>query len=137
MKILDITSLEQAIKTLRESLERLKRDDESFIKDSVIKRFEYTYELCHRLFKRYLEVASPGVTDLDGMVFQTLVRTANEMGMFKGDWSKWKKYRDARNITSHTYSEEKADQVVRVAYEFYDEAEYFLNKRKEKLTEMH
>jgi hypothetical protein len=60
------------------------------------------------MFRRYLEVAAPSVGNIDHMLFQNLVRTANEMGLFKGNWEKWKTYRDARNITSHTYDENKS-----------------------------
>lgn len=131
--ILDITSLERATKTLKEALDELERDSRSFIKDSVIQRFEYTYELCYKFFRRYLKVAAPSDSDTDFVPLQELVRTANQMGMFKGDWDDWKKYREARNISSHTYDLDKADEIVAIAPKFYEEAVYFLNKLKESL----
>jgi nucleotidyltransferase substrate binding protein (TIGR01987 family) len=133
---LDLTSLENAIKRLDEVLLELKRDKRSFIKDSVVKRFEYTYELCPKMLKRYLEIAAPSVGNIDHMLFQNLVRTANEMGLFRGNWEKWKIYRDLRNITSHTYDENKADSVIAIASEFYAEALYFLNELKKRLKEV-
>lgn len=130
---LDITSLEKAINSFKKALDELKKDDRSFIKDSVVQRFEYTYELCYKFFKRYLRIADRSDSDTDFVPIQELVRTANQMGMFKGDWGDWKKYREARNITSHTYDEDKAEEIVAVAQKFYEEAVYFENKLKEGL----
>jgi nucleotidyltransferase substrate binding protein (TIGR01987 family) len=135
-EILDLSSLENATKSLYEVLQEFERDKRSFIKDSVVKRFEYTYELCPKIFKRYFEIAAPSIGNVDHMLFQNLVRTANETGLFKGNWEKWKTYRDARNITSHTYDENKADRIVAIAPEFYDEALYFLNELKKRLKEI-
>ncbi|MDR2268137.1 MAG: nucleotidyltransferase substrate binding protein [Holosporaceae bacterium] len=135
-EMLDLSSLENAIKSLCEVLQEFEHDQRSFIKDSIVKRFEYTYELCPKIFKRYLKIAAPSVGNVDHMLFQNLVRTANEMGLFKGNWEKWKTYRDARNITSHTYDESKADCIVAIAPEFYDEATYFLNMLKKRLKEI-
>ncbi|MBR1734863.1 MAG: nucleotidyltransferase substrate binding protein [Alphaproteobacteria bacterium] len=135
-EILDVSSLEKAIKSLDEALKELKKDNRSFIKDSVVQRFEYTYELCHKFFKRYLKIAAPSMQDLDEMPFQSLIRTANKMGMFLSDLEKWKNYRNARNITSHTYDSEKSEIIVAIAPEFYEEAVYFFNKLKTKLEEI-
>ena len=146
--ILDISPLEKAVKSLEKALIKLdqmnnspniEEDEKAFIKDSVIQRFEYTYELCPKFFKRYLKEAAADqqeASELDYEPFQVLVRTANMTGMFKNDWEKWKIYRNARNITSHTYNEEKADEVTATAKEFYSEALYFLNRLKENLNKM-
>ena len=49
-------------------------------------------------------------------VIPTLIRTASKgRGKRMGCW---KIYRDARNITSHTYNEDKAVQVCRVIPDF-------------------
>jgi hypothetical protein len=42
------------------------------------------------------------------MSFATLVRTASERGLLKSGWDKWQIFREARNITSHTYNQAKA-----------------------------
>jgi hypothetical protein len=59
---LDITSLGNAVRRLREGLERHKREptDEQ-LRDGLIQRFEFTYELTHKMLKRYLKetAASP------------------------------------------------------------------------------
>ena len=135
-EILDVSSLEKAIKSLDEALKELKKDNRSFIKDSVVQRFEYTYELCYKFFKRYLKIAAPSTQNLDEMPFQSLIRTANEMRMFLSDGGKWKNYRNARNIILHTYDSKKSEIIIAIAPEFYDEAAYFLAKLKERLKEI-
>ena len=50
---LDVTSLGNAVRRLREGLERHKREptDEQ-LRDGLIQRFEFTYELTHKMLKR-------------------------------------------------------------------------------------
>ena len=59
---LDITSLGNAVRRLREGRDRYQREpaDEQ-LRDGLIQRFEFTYELCHKMLRRYLKetAASP------------------------------------------------------------------------------
>ncbi|GHU11062.1 hypothetical protein FACS189449_01750 [Alphaproteobacteria bacterium] len=136
MQTLDLTSFEKAIKSLEEALNEVTIDNRSFIKDSVIQRFEYTYELCIKMLKRYLEVSEHSSENIDGMTFQTLIRSANEKGLLKGDLTKWLDYRGRRNITSHTYDGDKADAIISIVPDFYDEAVYFLSELKKKAKDL-
>jgi nucleotidyltransferase substrate binding protein (TIGR01987 family) len=110
---LDISPFEKAIVRLSEGLARYELDvtDEQ-IRDGLIQRFEFTYELSHKMLKRFLESISATPEDYDAMPFQNLIRTGNEQGLLLGDWSNWKNYRDMRSKTSHTYNEAKALEVV-------------------------
>lgn len=94
------------------------------IRNSVIQCFEFTYELSHKMLKRYLEetVASPEEIDLS--TFQNLIRMGNERGLLRSDWSTWRTYRQARTDSSHTYDEEKAESVFEVAHDFFEEARH-------------
>ena len=94
------------------------------LRNSVIQCFEFTYELSHKMLKRYLEetVASPEEIDLSS--FQNQIRMGNERGLLRSDWSKWRTYRQARTDSSHTYDEEKAEAVFQVAHDFLDEARH-------------
>ena len=58
------------------------------------------------------------------MPFQDLIRTANEQGMLRGDWPAWRRYRDMRTRTSHTYAATVAAQVVAGIPDFLAEATY-------------
>jgi Nucleotidyltransferase substrate binding protein like len=53
---LDTTSLGNGVQRLCEGLARHQREttDEQ-IRDGLIQRFEFTYELCHKMLRRYLK----------------------------------------------------------------------------------
>ncbi len=120
---LDLSSLEKAIDRLREGLDRYQLDiTDTQIRDGLIQRFEFTYELSHKMLKRYLEATSASPRQYDAMPFQDLIRSGNEQGLLLGDWLRWRTYRDMRSKTSHTYDEEVALAVVAGIPDFLSEA---------------
>lgn len=124
-KFIDFTSLQLAIKSLREALDTYQTDKtNTFVRDASIQRFEYTYELCHKMLKRFLEATEPNSADIDTMTFQTLIRTGAEKGLLKNSWDKWSEYKNARNLTTHTYNEKMALAVCSILPEFLTEAEH-------------
>lgn len=134
MEVLDFQSLEKAIAQLDAGLsESLSLPDSELLRDGVIQRFEYTYELSWKMLKRYLEATLPDPEELDGMSFQTLIRTGSEQGLLMSGWDNWVRYRKARGTTSHTYDEEKAREVFRIVPEFLREARYLLDRLTEKM----
>jgi Nucleotidyltransferase substrate binding protein like len=56
------------------------------------------------MLRRYLRMiaASPG--EYDHMAFQDLIRTGDEQELLHGDWPLWRRFREMRSRTSHTYS---------------------------------
>jgi len=58
------------------------------------------------------------------MAFQDLIRSGNEAGLLRSDWTQWRRYRELRAKTSHTYSEETALQVVADILDFLQEAKH-------------
>ena len=129
---LDLTPLEKAITRLSEGLSRYQQDiTDSQIRDGLIQRFEFTYEISHKMLKRFLEASSANPAEFDGMSFQELIRSGNERGLLLGSWPDWKKYRDMRAKTSHTYDEEVALEVVAGIPAMLEEAQYLLSKLRE------
>lgn len=124
---LDISPFANAVERLREGLERHGREprDEQ-PRDGLIQRFEFTYELSHRMLRRYLRLVSASPEIYDRMSFQDLIRTANEQGLLSGDWATWRGYREMRAKTSHTYSASVAAEVVAGIPEFLEEAAHLL-----------
>ena len=117
---LDITSLEKAVASLEAALARQARTpDDDMIRDACIQRFEFTYELTHKMLKRFLEATSADPAAFDAMPFQDLIRTGSERGLLRSDWSRWKLFRTARSITSHTYDEDKAREVFAIVPDFW------------------
>lgn len=104
-----LEKLNMALNSLQDMVEfsntadvKLEKLDEA-IRDSIIKKFEYTFELTWKTLKAYLEeegyeeIASPKRT----------LKQAFEIGIIK-DEEVWANMLEARNSTAHTYDEEKA-----------------------------
>ena len=122
---LNIQNFDKAIARLEEGLSVYQMDlANTLIRDGVIQRFEFTYELSHKTLKRYLEFVSATPAQYDGMAFQDLIRSGNEQGLLLGEWINWKRYRDMRSKTSHTYDEEIALEVMSAIPDFLEEARY-------------
>lgn len=131
---LDTSSFEKALARLDEGLARYRQDtSDTQIRDGLIQRFEFTYEISHKTLKRYLESSSPTPAQYDLMPFQDLIRSANEQGLLLGDWSRWRTWRDMRSRTSHTYDESVALQVVAGIPEFLQEAKYLFDQIRRRL----
>lgn len=92
------------------------------LRNSVIQCFEFTYELCWKMLKRYLEETEATPADIDISTFQNLIRLGNERALLRSDWRRWKTYRQARTDSSHTYDAAKAEAVFAVAPDFLEEA---------------
>lgn len=132
---LDLTPFHNALARLTEGLARYETDTtDTQIRDGLIQRFEFTYEVSHKMLKRYLEMASATPEDYDSIAFQDLIRTGNEQGLLLGDWSCWKKYRDMRSKTSHTYAEAIALEVVAQIPAFLEEAAYLRDQLQARLA---
>jgi nucleotidyltransferase substrate binding protein (TIGR01987 family) len=123
---LDITSLGNAVRRLREGLEHYKREptDEQ-VRDGLIQRFEFSYELTHKMLKRYLKEIAASPDEIDRMPFADLVRSGNAQGLLRDDWPAWRRFREMRARTSHTCDPEVASQVASAIPGFLEEAEHF------------
>lgn len=121
----DISPLSRAIARLSEGLERHQREptDEQ-VRDGLILRFEYTYELCHRVLKRFIRLTAASPEEVDRIAFHDLIRTANRLGLLLGEWPDWHRYRDLRSRTSHTYQEAVAQRVADAVPAFLAEAKH-------------
>ena len=119
---IDLSPLHKAIGRLDVALTRYRQDpgDEE-VRDSVIQRFEFTYDLSHKMLRRVL-VATSADADAVQMTFPDLIRTGWEQGLVAGGWPTWQDYRAMRNITSHTYDVDKALAVVAKIPAFLEDA---------------
>lgn len=129
--MLYLTPFERALERLKEGWTRYQTTplDEQ-LRDGLIQRFEFTYELSHKTLKRFLEQNSASPEEYDRMSFSDLIRSANEVGLLKNSWAEWSVYRKMRNLTSHTYNEITAQQVVAEIPNFITESDYLLRMLK-------
>ncbi len=132
---LDINPLLNAIGRLQEGWQRYQLDISDIqIRDGLVQRFEFAYEISHKMLKRYLEHSSASPEQFDVMPFADLIRSANEQGLLQGDWPAWRGYRDMRSKTSHTYDEDIALQVVAGIPVFISEAAFLASQLKQRLA---
>jgi len=128
--MLDLSSLEKALTNLEYAIERSQKapmDEE--VRDSVIKRFEYSYELSWKMLKRQLKIDSQTPASIDAMGFKEMIRAERS---FIDNPEAWFEYRRKRNITSHVYNETKAISVYETALVFLQDAKRLLQKLKQR-----
>ena len=131
---LDISSFRNAIAQLEAGLVEARREPgRDLLRDGAIQRFEYTYELSHKMLRRFLETTEASAGEIDSLSFPDLVRLGSERGLLKNGWDVWSRYRAARGTTSHTYDRAKADQVFALAPAFLVDARALLNALEERL----
>jgi nucleotidyltransferase substrate binding protein (TIGR01987 family) len=125
--MLELSGFRKAIDSLKESMRWYEKENcdtpLDILRDSVIQRFEYTYELAWKMMKRWLE-ANLSATEVDGVARRELFRIAAQQQLVT-DPLEWFKYHQARNMTSHIYDEATAEQVFSVISSFIDDVEHF------------
>jgi nucleotidyltransferase substrate binding protein (TIGR01987 family) len=132
---LDTTSFGNAVRRLREGLARYERESaDEQIRDGLIQRFEFTYELTHKMLRRYLKQTAASPDDIERMPFADLIRTGNAQGLLRGDWPVWRRFREMRARTSHTHDAKVASQVASAIPGFLEEAEHFYAELQRRLA---
>lgn len=118
-----ISSLERALRVykLKQGNENVSIDELETIRAGVIQSFEFTYELCWKFMKRWIE-QNIGTTAADGVTRRELFRMSAE-NLLIDDVEKWMEFHHARNLTSHIYDSDIADEVLQFALKFLPLAE--------------
>ena len=125
---LDLSSLKKAVASLERAIVRARpvpADEE--LRDAVIQRFEYTFELAWKMLKRQLEAEMATPSEVDHLSFRDLLREGAQRGLLS-NVERWMDYREHRNITSHAYDANKARDVYREAARFHPDAQALLNE---------
>jgi nucleotidyltransferase substrate binding protein (TIGR01987 family) len=125
---LQLAPLEKALAQLRRSLDYLRSpmaESDPLLYEQFraasIQAFEYSYEISVKMIRRQLAQIVANPQELSQMTFADLMRSAADAGLI-GSVKDFLTYRDARNQTSHTYDEEIAEDVVKVAEAFCRDA---------------
>jgi nucleotidyltransferase substrate binding protein (TIGR01987 family) len=125
---LELSSLKKAVDSLDRALVVTGGPAEAAQKEvlraGVIQNFEFTYELCWKFMKRWLEVNNGGPA-VDGATRKELFRLAAESRLITGV-ENWFKYHAARNETAHTYDPAKAAEIYALAGPFAVDARRLL-----------
>lgn len=98
---------EQFERALARLCDALAQPESDIVRDAIIQRFEFTFEMAWRCLFRYLSERGEKVAKKAWAVlpvaFQSLLIEDAEL---------WDKVREYRNATSHTYDEAKAIDVA-------------------------
>lgn len=128
--MLDLTSLKKALAALKLAFEIYDQSQLSdnapekiVLRDGVIQRFEFTFELSWKTLKRYLE--EYGLERVDSLNNRELFRAGFEQGLLD-DPERWFHYLKMRNQTSHVYDDNKAAMVFIAARDFQQDAQFLL-----------
>ncbi len=91
------------------------KDD--IVRDSLIQRFEFTYELTHKTLKEFMKYL--GVT-LENSFPRTIFKKAYVNNLISDDLV-WISLLEDRNSTSHIYNEKLADEIAdRIVNKYVD-----------------
>lgn len=131
--MLDLSALQRALtsfdavvtetrnKAFMDTLSDIQRN--AFIA-GAIQNFEFSYELCWKFMKRWLE-QNLGSSYVDGVSRRELFRLAHESRLIESV-DDWMLYHRARNRTSHVYDQKVADEVYGIAVQFLPAAQHLL-----------
>jgi nucleotidyltransferase substrate binding protein (TIGR01987 family) len=115
-----LTPLAKAVATLKRAIDEKRRDE--FVRDAIIQRFEYTFELCWKFMVRHLRA--------DNLLAEPLTRRdlfrAAAQARLIDDPVPWFEFHDGRNQVAHTYNEAAALKVLSIAERFLPHAEGLL-----------
>jgi len=123
-----IGSLERAINVAvgKQADDKTSKDEMETIEAGVIQNFEFTYELCWKFMKRWIE-ENINSEIIDGVTRRELFRVSAESKLIL-DVNKWMEFHKARNSTSHIYDEKIAAEVFAASLSFLPFAKDFLTR---------
>ncbi|RLC35520.1 nucleotidyltransferase [Candidatus Shapirobacteria bacterium] len=125
--------LREKVEKIRDSLFRavnrltdaLKQEKSEFIRDSVVQRFEFSFELCWKLMK--LVLAYLGSENCNSP--RECITVSAGVGLIDNP-EKWLDYLELRNLSVHMYSQKMAEDVYELASDFVEDV-----KKLEKVVE--
>ena len=127
--MIDLTPLEKAVAQLHDAIEEQAQEPgRLLLRAGLIQIFEYTFELSHKMIRRYLSQTEPSPAVVAELTFEGLIRRADELGLVESPIAVWKDFRQARTDTSHTYNEEKAIHVMARIPDFAQEVAFLLKR---------
>ncbi len=132
--MIDLTPLAKASEQLQSAIkEQALEPQRLLLRAGLIQTFEYTFELSHKMIRRYLLETEPSPEIVAEYTFEGLIRRADELRLVVSPVAVWKDFRQARTETSHTYNEDKAVRVLARIPAFAEEVTYLLARLQERI----
>ncbi len=129
---LDLSSLQSALALFERALkfsqkviadETFSEEEKEVVKAGVIQNFEFSYELCWKFIKRWLD-QNYSESFTAGITRKQLFRYAAENLLIE-DYDAWLFFHELRNKTSHTYDRGVAEEIFEAAGNFFHHAGLF------------
>jgi len=132
---LNLTNLVNSLASLKECYSYFKAEkDENlrkYIKDSCIKRFEFTYETAKKIMNKFLKKEFDKA-DID-LTINNIFREMYGLGIIE-NFENWADYREKRNTTSHEYDDFITYPIIDIIPKFIQDVEILLNNLEKTLT---
>jgi len=126
---LTLEHFSKAVTRLEEGINRYMSDPEdNAVSDSLVKRFEFTYELAFKMLRRALQRDLESAEAVAMMSFAEVIRWGWSRGLLSEDVTGWKQFRRNRNRTSYMYDEANAIGVCEETPRFLAEAKFLLSQ---------
>ncbi len=131
--VIDLSALQTAVGSLERALtvkhnkafmEKLSPAEAETINYGVILCFEFTFDLCGKFQKRWMDVHF-GSASTEGILRKEFYRRCAEKGL-NIDVKRWMEFYEARSATGHTFDQANAEAIANVATRFYTDARRFL-----------
>ena len=123
-------SLSKALVKLKDAIEA-PVDSQRFIIDATIQRFEFTIELFWKVLKKFVENEGEQAKSP-----REVLKKAYAFGWINNEKT-WLDMLIDRNLTSHTYNENKADEIFYHIKEYYPKMKSLHDLLKTKLMQIH
>ena len=132
---LDLTLLKSSLSTLKESYNDLDLQQseriKTYVKDSCVKRFEYTYETAKKIMNKFLK-KEYDKTESE-LSINNIFREMYGLGLIQ-NFENWVNYREKRNFTSHEYNIALTYSIIDVIPNFIKDTEYLIENLEQVLT---
>lgn len=139
MERLDLSALENVFTSLALTIAKLAdkqwfTQQDAIVQDTLIagaiQKFEFVYELSIKMMKRRLKLLAAVPEEIDSSDFRDILRLSARAGLIDAV-EDWLLYRKMRNVTSHTYDQDKAQQIYQQISDFLQSAQFLLNQLKQ------
>ena len=140
MEKLNTAHLEQCIKTLESSLERLNKAepdsvDYEVFRNATVKGFELTLETSGKLLRKILKTYQGNPRTVDELTYKDLFRQVTKHGLLDPDSvTRWFSYRDNRNNTAHDYGVSFVKTTLKLLPYFLEDAKALNHVLKQKIS---
>lgn len=133
---LDLSNLKNSFSTLKECYYdyTLQKDEKmkTYIKDSCIKRFEYTYETAKKIMNKFLK-KEYDKTEKE-LSINNIFREMYGLGLIN-NFENWVDYRENRNTSAPEYDITKTYPIINLVPNFISDVDFFITHLEQVLTD--